>query len=482
MVKRYILWIFVLSLSFSILTIADEKRLTFTTTSPEAKAAFEKAIEHWKNGQVLQIDENFQKAIELDPNFALAYVALAYNNPSLDRTQRQELMDKAFALSNEVSEGEKRLLEALQEKNRKTALKKMKRLSKDFPEDPYVYFFLAYMEFAARNYKGVIKAYENILKVDPTFYEIYNGLGYAYIVMGEFIKAKQILEKYIKCLPDEPNPYDSMGELLLLQKKYDLSIQMYETAITKDEGFFLSYKGLGINYFYLGNHLKAIEYFQKYLNKTTNEQSKYDAFNSITKTYLDLYEIDNAINSLWEHYQYAESHKNRGEMFTSIHYIGDIQFEVGKLDEAEKTYLQESEIRQKLDKPKNWKEVWKGVNLLNNVKIALKRDDLVKANQLSNEHLLLDVNNPKGIIYRKIQYEIAMYEKRYDGALIILKKQNINSPHGWRRMARAYEGKAETVKAKKYWNKIVDMKYFDNLYAPLIRHEAKKHLEKLNKQ
>jgi len=481
MFKHKLLLIVVLSLLFSIFSIADEKRLTITTSSPDAKAAFDKAIEHMKKGQVFQISDDLQRAINPDPNFAMAYVALAYNNPSLDRSK--ELMDKAFTLSNKVSEGEKKLLEALQEENSKAALKKMKSLSKDFPEDPYVYFFLAQMEFAERNYKQAIKAYENILKVDTTFYEIYNGLGYAYIVTGDFIKAKQSLEKYINCLPNEPNPYDSMGELLLLQKKYDLSIQMYETAIQKDEGFFLSYKGLGINHFYLANHKKAIEYFQKYFDLATSEQSKYDAFNSITKTYLDMYDIDGAISSLREHFQYAESNKNNEEMFTTIHLIGDIQFESGKLDEAEKTYQQEDNIRDNTDMPKEWKQAYKGFYLLNNAKIALKRNDLAKANELLKEHFNIDTKNPKQMnSFPKTQYEIAMYKQRYDDALKILKKQNINSPHGWRRMARLHEGKGETEKAKEHWRKIVDMKYFNNFYAPLIRHEAKKHLELLNEQ
>jgi tetratricopeptide (TPR) repeat protein len=290
-------------------------------------------------------------------------------------------------------------------------------------------------------------------------------------------KAKAALEKYIKFTPDAANPYDSMGEFYLQQKQYDPSIEMYKKALSKDPEFFMSQKGLGVNYFYLGNHEEALVCFQKYLTIAPQNALKYDAIQSMTKTYLDKYDIDNALNVFKKYYALAESDKDYNRMFQAIRLTGDLQITVGKFDEAEKTYLPEKDILPKTTWSKNVKELNRGYYLLNSIKIALSRNNLAKAKELFKEHDNLDIKEPKKLrSYWRIQYEIAMYEKRYDDALKILEEESLTYPQAWHRAALTYEGKGDIEKARQYWRKIVDFNYFDNLLAPLLRHEAKKHL------
>jgi len=112
--------------------------------------------------------------------------------------------------------------------------------------------------------------------------------------------------------------------------------------------------------------------------------------------------------------------------------------------------------------------------------VAIKRGDLQKAKDLANRQLKLDMENPEEFTaHRRLVFEIAMYENRFDDALAILKKENQDYPHGWRRLARVYESKGDYLTARTNWQKIVDFPYFDNYYAAYFRHQAKAHLASL---
>src|SRR5690349_10305374 len=64
--------------------VASPTELPVTSSSPEAVAAFNKGMEFLDVGNTQQARVNFSKAIEIDSNFASAYIFRSGTSPSND--------------------------------------------------------------------------------------------------------------------------------------------------------------------------------------------------------------------------------------------------------------------------------------------------------------------------------------------------------------------------------------------------------------
>jgi DNA-binding winged helix-turn-helix (wHTH) protein/tetratricopeptide (TPR) repeat protein len=79
-----------------------------TTTSLEAFQAYAKGFELTRQGSAIRSVPFFQRATELDPNFAMAYFLESTMDGNLGQRQRsEELLKKAFSLIDRVSERER---------------------------------------------------------------------------------------------------------------------------------------------------------------------------------------------------------------------------------------------------------------------------------------------------------------------------------------------------------------------------------------
>ncbi len=69
---------------------------------------------------------------------------------------------------------------------------------------------------------------------------IYNLLGYLHANRGDFSKAISTLKRYKELAPNEPNPYDSMGEIYLYQGDYKNAENCFKQALAVNENFLFS--------------------------------------------------------------------------------------------------------------------------------------------------------------------------------------------------------------------------------------------------
>jgi tetratricopeptide (TPR) repeat protein len=68
------------------------------------------------------------------------------------------------------------------------------------------------------------------LKIDPDYVPALNELGYAYSYMGEHDKAIAAMRRTTELRPNEPNPQDSLAELLRLSGQYKDALAHYRKA------------------------------------------------------------------------------------------------------------------------------------------------------------------------------------------------------------------------------------------------------------
>ena len=223
----------------------------------------------------------FEQAVHKDPNFAMAYLNIGRTNQEFLST-----LDKAVALADKVSPGEKEWILAVKAQSegdlpgRKAHLDQLMKLH---PGDKRAHMQMAFYYFGQGDNAEALKHFSAATKIDKDYAPAYNMIGYANLNMGKYADAEIAFKNYIRLIPKNPNPYDSYAELLMKQGKFDESIAQYKKALAADPTFFNSYRGIGNNYVYKGDFVKAREAYQQMYDKAPDGGGRDQAWESMMK-------------------------------------------------------------------------------------------------------------------------------------------------------------------------------------------------------
>jgi eukaryotic-like serine/threonine-protein kinase len=173
-----------------------------TTKSLAALKAYTSGDEKRAQGQEAESVPSYKMAIELDPDFAMAYARLATIYGNLDeRDVAAEYIRKAFERREHVSEREKFYIQAryYADAARETekAIETWKLWSEAYPSDfnPLNSLSSAYVEIGQP--EKAIEAGQRALRVNASHALPYASLGRAYERATRFAEAKAICEKAI---------------------------------------------------------------------------------------------------------------------------------------------------------------------------------------------------------------------------------------------------------------------------------------------
>src|ERR1700749_1877552 len=219
-------------------------KIPVTTSSEEARKEFQQGRDMAERLLAQHSLQHFDKAISLDPNFALAELGRA--NASQSAKEFFDHLKKAVDLSGKASEGERLLILATQAGANGEALKQkenLDRLVAAHPDDERAHFQLGGYYFGQQDFTQAIEHYKKATELAPNYSPAYNILGYADRQNGDYTNAEQAFKKYIELIPNDPNPYDSYAELLLKTGKYDDAIAQYRKALSLDPNFINSRHG-----------------------------------------------------------------------------------------------------------------------------------------------------------------------------------------------------------------------------------------------
>jgi Flp pilus assembly protein TadD len=171
-----------------------------TTSSLEALKAFsqgEKAFRQKGPAAALPYD---LRAIELDPNFAMAYNAVGVYYVTLGEAGRgREYLTKAFQLRDHASQWEKLDITANYE-NLTGELEK------------------------------AVQTYQQELAVYPRQFAAYLGLGYAYFGLGQYERSAEAGRNNVRLDPESSNGYSNLAGALLALQRFDEARQTIQQA------------------------------------------------------------------------------------------------------------------------------------------------------------------------------------------------------------------------------------------------------------
>jgi len=210
--------------------------IDLTTSSMEAYNYFLRGRADYEKYYFADARKFLEKAIALDPEFALAYQVLsdaAY--ALLDFNGRDEALKSAFRYSAKASEKERLYIAAKHaqviEHNENKRFGFLQELIRKYPDEKYAHFDLGRHYEDRRDYPEAAAAFGKTIALDPDFGFAINQLAYLHARMGQYDEALRLFERYAALSPGDANPLDSIAELYVRMGKLDRAEAKYREAL-----------------------------------------------------------------------------------------------------------------------------------------------------------------------------------------------------------------------------------------------------------
>lgn len=172
-----------------------------TTSSLDALKAFSVGNRTFREKGPAAALPTFQRAIELDPNFAMGYLLVGYNYSALGEVGRSsEYLTKAFQLRERASEWEKLTITA-----------------------NYYSSVTGELDKAAQTFQAMIESY-------PRESDCYGNLGQVFGWQGEYEKAAEMIKQAVRLGPDRVYLYDGLANYSLALQRFDEARQIIREA------------------------------------------------------------------------------------------------------------------------------------------------------------------------------------------------------------------------------------------------------------
>lgn len=253
-----------LVLMMSLPALAQMKEVPITTNSEEAKTEFVQARTLFENLRFDEARDGFDRALQADPEFALAYLyrAITAQGPADFNAN----LEKAEQWMADASKGEQWLIKAYRanaDDHPEVALETLKDLAARYPEDKRVRMQLGTVYYSQEMYDKAVASFDKALELDADYAPAYNLKGYSYMAAHDYPMAETAFSKYVELLPDEANPHDSYADLLSKMGRHDKAIAHYREAVNLDPKFNFSQLKIGTSHIFLGKYDQAREAFRR---------------------------------------------------------------------------------------------------------------------------------------------------------------------------------------------------------------------------
>jgi tetratricopeptide (TPR) repeat protein len=456
----------------------DNGKIPITTSSAEARKEFLAGRDLTDRLLIQDSIQHYDKAISLDPNFALAELTRAQNSPTA-----KEFFDhlkKAVSLADKASNGERLLIlgaEAGANGNPAKQKEYLEQLVAAYPNDERAHFNLGGYYFGQQDYAQAIAHYKKATELAPSYSGAYNILGYAYRQNGDYASAEQAFKKYTELIPNDPNPYDSYGELLLKMGRFDESIAQYRKALSIDPNFAASHLGISADLMYQGKYDEAAAELQVINDRARSDGDRRTALFGLTVVNVDSGKMDEALQNMDKQYAMAEKIGDVAQMSADLTTKGNILVEMGKFDEARTLFERSLKLTQDSNLSKEIKDNANLFHHFNLATVAIGKKDLPTAKKEAEEFgrgAEAGKNSAQIKQAHELMGIIALAEKDYDKAVAEFQQANPQNPYDLYRLCQAYEGKGDAQKAKESCAKAAGFNSLPLLNYAFIRTKAQK--------
>ena len=252
----------------------DSEIEKITTSSPEAYKFYSLGRRYHLLADYSKALSFMQKALNIDPEFAMAYrsVAVTFHNMRM-RPAKLKMIQKAFDLSDRVSERERLIIQGdyykMREETYDKAIATFKKLLETYPEDSIGNTNLGGAYFALEQWENAINYFKmNIINKQGSLIAYWN-LVEGYMAKGLYDIAKKTLDEALEEYPYSENLNLKLPFLYTCHGKYDLALVELDKVSRLSQGAEIeSIFMRGENYLLKGDVDKAQQEFEKFMEGT----------------------------------------------------------------------------------------------------------------------------------------------------------------------------------------------------------------------
>lgn len=250
------------------------------TTSVEAFRCYSLATENMEKLLWLDAEKYLEDAVKNDTTFASGYFRLAQLKFDFGkREEGEQALEKAKRYYDKLSETDKVYLELLETNKMGDGFRAITILEEAvlrLPTDAGLRAALARLYRNLGELDKSLEQFEIALELDPNSKLVYNDMGYLFAERGDFTSALNYLDKYQQLVPDEPNPYDSKGEIMMMAGRLDEAVPYYQAALDKLPEFFNSALYLATLYRESWDYKNTMAYIEHAKNTLSSLTANYE--------------------------------------------------------------------------------------------------------------------------------------------------------------------------------------------------------------
>ena len=249
----------------------DNSQQNSGSQSQDAQVLVRQGEEYLRNRQYSEAMEALRRAIEIQPNLAVAHVQLGLTLLAVGRVDE--------------------------------AMVEMKRAIVLDPNDAHAYVGLGNVSRAMRRYAEAIDMYKQATSLDSNYFSAYANLGTVYGITEHYPESAEAFQQALRIDPNNADALNGLGIAQFRLGQHEEGIQTVKRAVRLNPGFVNAYLNLARWYESLGRYEESADAFTEairivpkfpaaYFERSTDNLylGKGEAAASDARTYLELTE------------------------------------------------------------------------------------------------------------------------------------------------------------------------------------------------
>jgi eukaryotic-like serine/threonine-protein kinase len=223
-----------LSLNVADLAPSDQQIADVMTSSPEAYRLYLEGVELMLSERSKEAQVIFQKALEIDSSFAMAYLRLGMSHMFSGHNQQgQTFLRKAITLENKLPVRSRSLLDIYVDifltRNYTDGFAKMESYVKNYPTDKEARtFYGSILTLTQQDTAVAFAQFDTALAQDPTYQFALSTYGTTLLKYNNYERALDVMGQLLKFHPESPAAYTNLIAIYTSQGNLDKAIEMAE--------------------------------------------------------------------------------------------------------------------------------------------------------------------------------------------------------------------------------------------------------------
>jgi serine/threonine protein kinase/Tfp pilus assembly protein PilF len=450
------------------------------------------AWQHYFNGQeyidkylFMEAEQEFEKAIELDSTFGLAYYRLTYaiNFWEDDPQRAREPINKAYKYIDQIPDKEKYLVRFVKTSNDsgwgEAALNILREMEKIYPDDKEMMYNIGDISWHIGEFEEAIKYLDRVLEMDRMSIRALNHIKWSYQSKEDYTRALEYSQRIIDLTPNDPYQYYSRGEIFLRMNEYTKSIEMYKKALKIKPDLFYSHIGIVSNMIKMGKYQKARNHLNQWSEFASSDLEQEMIHHYLATTYIAEGNLENALKELENRGNLAEQSSDTLLLFENQFLISEILYENDRIIKAEEKLAAGKKLMESFDLSENIEITLWEQYLFSVTRFALKTGNMDQAKtyaEMYKKHVEKNMSPGYIIYYFTLSGLIAYAEENYEKSISELEQSNLDDPFNNYHLALAYKKNGDETKAIEKLESAVNYSGFVSLINEKVRVRAEKQL------